>query len=93
MVTGILIDDPVDDARFMFKSKEGIRIPDETGEIIAELDRPKPDLQKVNQLIWEQALIWPIAQFSSGVWVKEGIDYSKIRIDLPPTQISWIGKN
>ncbi|MFN3455009.1 MAG: ABC transporter substrate-binding protein [Pseudobdellovibrio sp.] len=89
--TGILASAPLDDVKFMFKSKEGILLPDETGEILAELEKDNPDLQKINQLLWEQGLIWPVTHYSSGLWANPDLDFSEINLVLPPTSFQWIG--
>ena len=90
-VTGILATAPMEDVRFMFKSKEGIMLPDETGEILAELDSENANLQRVNELIWNQGLIWPVTHYSSGLWAKENLDFSQLNLVLPPTTFQWIG--
>jgi len=89
--SGILVEDPDSDIRFMFQSKEGIRLPDLDGRISKELERTKIDVNAVNRLIWDQALIWPIGHFSYGLWVKSKYDLSRLNLVLPPTQLSLIG--
>ncbi len=89
--TGILIDDPDADIRFMFLSKEGIRLPDTDGRIHKELEKPKLDVQRINELIWEQAVIWPVTHFAHGLWAREELDLSMLNLVLPPTDFSWIG--
>ena len=91
LATGILIEDPMDDVRFMFLSREGIRLPDTDGSIHAELQRPAPDLQRINALLWDQAVVWPIMHYASGFWAKETIDFSLINLVLPPTDFQWLG--
>ena len=91
VATGILIDEPLGDIKFMFLSKEGIRLPDSTGEIKEELSNPNIDLQKINQLLWDQAIIWPLSHFSAGYWVKNEIDTSLLNTTLPPIDFAWIG--
>ena len=89
--TGILASDPQDDVRFMFKSKEGILLPDESGEILKELDKETLDIQKINELLWDQGLIWPVTHYSSGLWTRPDLDFSEINLVLPPTSFQWIG--
>lgn len=91
LVTGILASDPIEDVKFMFRSKEGILLPDETGEILTELDKSPVDLQKVNQLLWDQGLIWPVTHYASGLWARPDLDFSQINLVLPPTSFQWIG--
>jgi len=89
--TGILAADPLDDVKFMFRSKEGIFLPDETGEILKELDKNPVNLQRINELLWEQGLIWPVTHYSSGLWARPDLDFSEINLVLPPTSFQWIG--
>jgi MarR-like DNA-binding transcriptional regulator SgrR of sgrS sRNA len=89
--TSILIEDPDADIRFMFQSKEGIRLPDTTGEIEKELREPKLNVQRINELLWEQAVIWPIGHYAKGIWAKSEIDFSMVNTLLPPTDLSLIG--
>lgn len=91
METSILADDAVEDVRFMFNSKEGIRLPDPGGAIRMELKKRHPDLRKVNRQLWSDGIIWPTAHFSHGVWTLGTLDLSKIDLALPPTDLSWIG--
>jgi hypothetical protein len=89
--TGILASDPIDDVKFMFQSKEGILLPDETGEIAKELDKNPIDLQKINQLLWNDGIIWPVTHYSSGLWARPDLDFSQINLVLPPTSFQWLG--
>ncbi len=89
--TGILASAPIDDVRFMFKSKEGIALPDESGNVLSELDQDNVDLQKINEFLWEQGLIWPITHYSSGLWARPELDFSQINLVLPPTSFQWVG--
>ncbi len=89
--TGILIESPDDDIKFMFLSKEGIRLPDETGEIRKLLSNHVLDYQEINKLIWDQAIIWPIGHFSKGILIKDHIDISMLNTLKPPIDFFWLG--
>lgn len=89
--TGILIDDPSADIRFMFLSKEGIQLTDTDGSIHQELSKSIIDVQQINELIWEQAVIWPVGHFATGLWAKDDLDFSNLNTALPPTELQWIG--
>lgn len=89
--SGVLVDDPKSDIRFMFLSKEGIQLPDLDGSIKAMLSEPDFDIQKVNERLWEQAVVWPVTHFSMGVWAKDFVDVSHLNLLLPPIQFQWIG--
>jgi ABC-type transport system substrate-binding protein len=92
-VSGIYIDKPQDDVQFMFKSKEGVMIPDTDGRIMAELDHSPVDLQRVNELIWEQAVVWPLTHYGIGFWsVKDAYDFSAINLSKSPTMFELIRK-
>lgn len=87
--TGIDIDYPYDDIRFMFLSKHGIKLPDATGNIKKIISSEVFDIQKINQEIWDQAILWPIRFSSVGFWVKkearlsfEDLNTSKNPIDF-----------
>lgn len=91
LVTGILLEDSRD-ARFMIQSKEGIRLPDPDGRLHAEAAKPDLDYDKLEEILWDQAIIWPLAHFQDGLWVRKGaFDFSEMNLDLPATDFSWIG--
>lgn len=69
--TGINLDLPLEDIKFMFLSKQGICLPDETGEIHKELVKINPDLSKINELIWDDAIVWPIGHMGAGFWIRK----------------------
>jgi len=80
------------DLEMMFLSLEGLRLPDTDGRIRQEIENDKPDLQRINQIIWEQAAIWPMAHFSQGVFAKKSLfDMSQLNLLLPPLELQWIG--
>jgi len=91
IVTGILIDNPDADIRFMFKSQEGIRLPDPTGRAAGFIASPKIEVQKVNEVLWEDAIIWPVAHLSIGLWARKKLDFSLINTLVPPTAVHLIG--
>jgi len=91
-LSGIYIDKPQDDIHFMFKSKEGVNIPDTDGRIMKELEKPEVDLQKINELIWDQAAIWPLVHYGIGFWAKKDkFDFSQISLVKSPTVFELIG--
>jgi hypothetical protein len=91
--TNVLVEAPESDIRFMFESTEGIRLPDSTGEIRDELKKPQLDPQRINELIWEQAIVWPLTHFAFGVWTRPNVDLSQMNLALPPADFSWISQN
>jgi hypothetical protein len=93
LATAILIDDPMQDVRFMFLSKEGIRLPDSDGSIHKELEKNYPNLQRVNELLWKQGIVWPVTHYASGLWAKSGIDFSMMNLIIPPADFQWLGSS
>lgn len=91
MLSDIEVKDPNADIRFMFLSKEGIRLPDVTGDIHRELEKPDFSAQRINQLLWDQAVIFPLGHFSFGVWASDRYDLSLLNTVEPPIEFQWIG--
>lgn len=90
-VSGIYIDKPQDDVQFMFKSKEGVMLPDTDGRIMNELAHQPVNLQKVNELLWEQAVVWPLSHYGIGFWAtKDKYDFSAINLSKTPTMFELI---
>jgi hypothetical protein len=90
--TGVLVEDPEEDIRFMVISKEGIRLPDPTGNLRKIVSKKGFNPQDVNAQLWDDAIIWPICHLSLGIWTNPNkIDLSMINISLPPTDLAWIG--
>ena len=92
--TGVDVLDPIEDIRFMFLSKQGIKLPDSTGEIREELKSEVPNIQKINQILWDQSIIWPLRHYSTGLWVKKHnrLDFSGVNVDSMAIDfqlISW----
>lgn len=90
--TGIRLEDPIHDIRFMVNSKEGIRLPDPTGKLHELTKTENVDIKAVNNQIWEDAIVWPVTHFSGGLLVnKNKVDMSKINVIHPPTYFGWVG--
>jgi len=92
LYTGVLVENPNEDIRFMFKSKEGIQLPDTDGSIIPLLDNVSENIGEINNKIWQQSTIIPITHYSSGLWVKkDSYNIRDINHMLPPTNFQFIG--
>lgn len=89
--TGILLDDPEHDIEFMFLTKEGVILPDEDGTITTDLKKGLVNPQRINQIIFDQAIIWPIFHYSNGIWINENIDVSMLDVVQPPIDFNWVG--
>jgi hypothetical protein len=89
--TGISISSPEEDIRFMFKSKHGIMLPDESGNILNMLGN-EFNIQKINKELWDQAIIWPVQHYSSGFWIKNDskLDISDLNLLLTPTDLQFL---
>lgn len=94
--TNIHVDNPYDEIKFMFLSKEGIKLPDLTGEILDEIQHKSEfNVQKVNKLLWEQAVIWPLYHYSHGIWTANdsSIDLSILNPSKASIDFTWVGSN
>lgn len=92
--TGILIDSPRFDIQFMFLSSEGIHLPDSDGSIYKEVRSEKFDLQKVNSLLWDQAIVWPVNHLALGLWVRKdsNLNLEGLNLALPPVDFRFVNK-
>ena len=89
--TGVLIEDPASDIRFMVLSKEGIRLPDTDGRIREEIGKEGFSPQRVNEIIWDQGVVFPLGHFAMGVWATDELDLHLLNSVLPPLEFQWIG--
>ena len=87
--TGVTLEDPDSDIRLMF-SKEGVRLPDTDGSIGGLLTQHPIPAQKVNQKIFEQKVVWPIAHYDLSLWARKTLDLSEYHSLLPPGEFQWI---
>lgn len=85
-------EDPAASVRFMFLSKEGVRLPDPTGGIRALLENPRKNLSAINDQLWDDAVVWPTAHVTSGVWAAESVDLSHVNFVRAIPEIHWMGK-
>lgn len=93
LLTGVLVENPYEDIVFMFKSKEGIQLPDRNGAIFDLLNDAQKNIAQINQAIWDQGLIIPITHYSSGLWVKKDLfNTQDLNHMLPPTNFQFIGR-
>ncbi len=90
--TGILLDDPEGDIKFMFLSKEGIQLPDEDGSIIRMLSTDSFRVQDVNKKLWDQGIIWPVNHLSFGMWFNTDLKYNsnELNLELFPIDFWWL---
>ncbi len=91
MSTGVQLEKPHEDIRFMVRSDRGIRLPDLDGSL-GEIVSKDFQVEDVNKKIWEQALVWPITHFSKGYIHKKHVDISNITLLYPPVDFNWIGE-
>lgn len=90
IVTGMLVEYPDEDIKFMVLSKEGIRLPDPTGRLKELTSVEKVHPQSINEQLWEDAIIWPVKHLSMGLWAKDSIDLKELNLSLPPTNFMWV---
>lgn len=91
LVTDIGLDDPGATIRFMVGSKEGIKLPDPTGRLAEAIKHDPIDIQKVNEILWDDALIWPVYPLATGIWARPELDFSLVNLIRPPTPLYLIG--
>ena len=92
--TGVDVLDPIEDIRFMFLSKQGIKLPDSSGLITEELKGEVPNVQKINQLLWDQAIIWPLRHYSTGLWIKKDskLNFAELNVDSMALDFQFISR-
>jgi len=93
--TGIEASDYWDTVRFMFLSKHGIQLPDETGIILKELQKNNPDINLINKEIWDQAIIWPVRHYTNGFWFKKNssLNLDAVNLDTPAIDFQYFKWN
>lgn len=92
MGTGVLIEAPIEDIRFMFLTKDGVNMPDSTGKIKAELKKEVPSIVSIEELMAQQKLVFPLGHIANGLWANERVDLSQYNTLLPPVDFEWIGQ-
>lgn len=90
IVTGLRVEDPAADVRFMVQSAEGIRLPDPTGRLQSLCEETPIRYDEFNQTLWNDALIWPVAHFVAGLWHQRGVSFEDINASRPPTAVALI---
>jgi hypothetical protein len=76
----------------MFISSDGLRLPDVDGKLSAVVRRSVVDIEKINQIIEQQGVLWPLVHFSQGLYVKKNrFDISWLNMMLPPIELQWVG--
>lgn len=87
ILTGILLADPLADLRFMVRSAEGIRLPDPTNQLKALVQDAHFDLQAFNQVVWDDALAWPVMHTTAGLWLRsDRVDLAQVNLSHPPSE-------
>lgn len=90
MGSGILVENPSEDLKFMFLSKEGIRLPNANAEIIKELSAAVPSAQTINEYLVDDGIVWPISHFAKGLWHRPRVRLEQINMLRPPIDFSWV---
>jgi len=85
------VDDPASALRAAFRDAQGLRLPDPTGAIEAELSGRKIAFQRINETLWSDALVWPVRHYSMGVWAKPDLDLSDVNFAVQPIPLQWVG--
>ena len=58
---------------------------------VQEMAKQNFSAQRINEILWEQAVIIPIGHFAFGVWVKGRFDLSMLNPTPPPIEFNWLG--
>ncbi len=91
ILTSVLLATPWDDLRFMVHSREGIRLPDPTGQLASAVDQDPIDPQNFNEAVWNDALVWPILHATAGLWVNpKRVNTSLLDLIHPPTEVALL---
>lgn len=90
ITTSILVEQPLNDIKFMIDSTEGIRLPDLNGKIKNELLKPNPNLDNINLAIWDDAAVITVAHFALGFWHNHKISTKKYNRNAHPIDFSWL---
>lgn len=91
-ITSMGGEDPRNTFRFML-SREGIFLPDPGLELYRLVQKDNFSLQVANEIIFKEAMIWPIFHFSMGFWAKSDLDLTMYNKQWPLSELQWIGKN
>jgi hypothetical protein len=77
-----------------FLTSDGLRLPDREGGIRKEILSGSPNIRAINQLIYDDAAIWPLTHFSQGLFFKKSknLDSTHFNPMLPPGEYQWLGQ-
>jgi len=89
--TEVTPDQSESSVRFMFLSKEGTRLPDPTGRIRKELAKERLDFRRIDDLLYDDALVWSYRHFAWGTWALQNVDMSRVNVALPNPRLQWVG--
>jgi len=93
IMTGMLVEPGGENTRFLFLSKEGLRFPDSDGRIKEELAKENYSIQKINELLWDQAIVWPVGHYARGFWSLPEVDLTQLgRVD-EGIDFAFVGAN
>jgi hypothetical protein len=82
--------DPTITVKQMF-SKEGINIPDPTRRARAIIEKDV-SLTKLNEVIFDDAIVMPVYHYSNGIWANERLDFSRYNTMMAISELQWIGQ-
>lgn len=92
--TGVLIENPFNDIRFMFNSTNGIMLPDPTSKIKNIVSNSIFDVQAVNEVLWDDSFIIPLDHYAYGYWVRnQKVNFSNLNLLLPPIDYHYIERD
>ena len=83
-----------EELRVLWLNPDGLMLPDRSGDIVRLLERYEgaKTLRAINEKIWEEAAIWPLAHFSQGLHFRLGeFETSAFNPMQAPGEYQWIG--
>gem|GEM_PF-3634750 len=83
-----------EELRVLWLAPDGLQLPDRSGNIARILDpyQGAQTLRAINEKIWDDAAIWPLAHFSQGLYFRRSeFDAQAFNPMQAPGEYQWIG--
>ncbi len=90
-ITTIGNEDPKETTKLMF-SPEGVFLPDPGARVKKLMRNESFSINQVNELIFDEAVVWPVLHFSHGFFVNTSkVDLSRYNHQWPLSELQWMG--
>jgi len=90
--TTLYIASPYTDIKFMFNSKEGIRLPDPTGKLKQITEEENFNINVVNKQIHQDSIVIPVFHFIKGFFYSKEVDTELFSNRISSVDFNWIGE-